>query len=70
MRFFILLAGLAAAATLAGCATPQFGYAVMMETQKDECRKLQDMDQRTRCLKEADRSYERYKSEAEAARRP
>lgn len=70
MRLFPLLAGLAAAPTLAGCALPQYGYTVMMETQKEECRKLQDMDQRARCLKEADRSYDRYKAEAEAARRP
>lgn len=60
---------IAAALLLPACSAP-FGYTVMMETRKEECRKLPDIDQRTRCLKEADLSYERYKAEAEAARRP
>ena len=57
-------------AALGGCAVPQAGYSVMMEAQKQECRKMPDLDQRARCLKEADRPYDRYKAEAEAARRP
>ncbi|MDP2005182.1 MAG: hypothetical protein Q8K45_05870 [Rubrivivax sp.] len=59
---------LALACTLAGCST-QSAYTMAMELRKQECRKLPDLAERARCEKEADRSHERYQSEAEAARR-
>lgn len=58
----------AQAASLAACTAPE-GYHVMMGVQRQECQKLPDAAERTRCLKEAERSYDRYKAEAEAAKR-
>lgn len=55
-------------AALAGCGTP-WVYSSMMEIRKQECRKLPDVAERQRCEKEADRSFDNYQSEAEAARR-
>ena len=54
--------------SLSACSTPS-AYATVMEMRKQECRKLPDLAERTRCLKEAERSYERYQDEADAAKR-
>ena len=66
MRSLTILALLAA---LAACSTPQGGYTVLMGVRKQECLKLPDLAERARCEKEAERSYERYKAEADAAKR-
>jgi len=59
---------LALAALLPACST-QTAYLSVMEMRKQECRKIPDLAERARCEKEADRSYDSYKGEAEAARR-
>jgi hypothetical protein len=48
---------------LAGCST-QVLYNSAQAWQKQECLKLQDRDERTRCEKSAARSYEDYQAEA------
>ena len=52
---------------LPACSTQQ-GYAVTQQVQKNECQKLQDREERTRCEKQASLSYERYKAEAAKAK--
>ncbi|MDO9075774.1 MAG: hypothetical protein Q7U73_21205 [Rubrivivax sp.] len=59
---------LAVGLLLSACST-QSGYVTMMEMRKQECRKLPDLAERARCEKDADRSYDSYKGEAETARR-
>ncbi len=66
--FVASLAALTLAGALAGCST-QSAYTIAMELRKQECRKLPDLAERARCEKEADRGYDRYEKEAEAARR-
>jgi hypothetical protein len=60
---------LALAGVFSACST-QTLYATGQEWQKQECRKLPDMAERARCEKSAATSYERYKAEAEAAKKP
>ncbi len=62
------LATLLLTGALAACSTP-WAYSSMMEIRKQECRKLPDVAERTRCEKEAERSFDNYQSEAEAAKR-
>lgn len=59
---------LALSLMLAACST-QTAYSTVMEMRKQECRKLPDLAERVRCEKEAERSYDRYQTEAEAAKR-
>lgn len=59
---------LALALLLAACST-QSAYLTVMEMRKQECRKIPDLAERARCEKEADRSYDSYKGEAETGRR-
>ena len=63
-----LLLALALAPLLLACST-QTAYLTMMEMRKQECRKLPDLAERARCEKEADRSFDSYKGEADTARR-
>lgn len=56
------------AALLPACST-QTAYLSVMEMRKQECRRIPDLAERARCEKEADRSYDSYKGEAETARR-
>jgi hypothetical protein len=58
----------ALAALLSACST-QTAYVSVMEMRKQECRKNPDLAERARCEQEADRSYDRYQTEADAARR-
>ncbi len=67
MRTFCLSA---AVGLLAACTTPQDAYVVFQRTQRQECLKLPDLAERSRCEKAADLPYARYKAEAEAAKRP
>jgi hypothetical protein len=59
----------AVAALLCACTTETL-YLSAQQWQRQECQKLQDRDERSRCEKSTARSYEQYKAEAEAARKP
>lgn len=63
MSHFLILATLALAGLLAGCAPEQF-YASGQNLQRNECNKLPDSQERMRCLKNAEVSYETYKQQA------
>jgi hypothetical protein len=63
-----LLSSLLAVVTVSGCTTQDF-YQTGQEWQRQQCMKLQDRDERQRCEKSTATSYERYREEAEAARR-
>lgn len=52
---------------LAGCST-QYAYGVGQEWQRQQCQKLQDLDERRRCEKSTATSYERYQQEAQASK--
>ncbi len=62
------LAALLLGSVTAGCSTQQL-YLSAQQWQKQECDRIQDREARQRCEKEASVSYERYKAEAEKARR-
>lgn len=64
MRHFLMLASLTLAALLAGCSTEQF-YASGQNWQRNQCSKLPDSQERGRCLKNADASYDSYKQQTE-----
>ena len=59
----------AAAVALAGCSSQQL-YATGQGWQKQECQKILEREQRTRCEQSAATSYERYQAEAVAAKKP
>lgn len=63
--FFAALAGLAA---LAGCASPQ-SYGAGQAWQRNECYKIDDAQERGRCLASASTSYDDYKRQTENAKR-
>ena len=65
---FMMLAA-AAAVALAGCSSQQL-YATGQGWQKQECQKILEREQRTRCEQSAATSYERYQAEAAAAKKP
>lgn len=67
-RPFLAALALALAPLLPACST-ETAYLTVMEMRKQECRKIPDLAERARCEKEADRSYDSYKDEAETARR-
>ena len=52
---------------LSGCSTP-LAYYSAQGWQRQQCFKLQDPQQRQRCLKSASGSYEDYQREAETKR--
>jgi hypothetical protein len=60
---------LLAATVLAACTT-QDAYQAGQAWQKQQCAKLQDSAERTRCEQSAAVSWERYRAEAEAAKQP
>jgi hypothetical protein len=59
----LLCAALAAAA----CSSQQF-YGVGQAWQRNECYKINDAQERGRCLASSSRSFDAYQREAEAAR--
>ena len=65
---FMMLAA-ATAVALAGCSSQQL-YATGQGWQKQECQKILEREQRTRCEQSAAASYERYQAEAAAAKKP
>lgn len=54
------------ASTLAGCSAEQ-AYSGGQAWQRNECNRLPDGLERTRCLERADTSYEAYRKEKAAA---
>jgi hypothetical protein len=60
---------LALAGLLAACTTQEL-YVVGQGWQQQECRKLPDLAERSRCEKSAATSYERYQADAEATKKP
>jgi hypothetical protein len=64
MRTALSILGLA---LLAACSHEQL-YNVGQGWQRAECQKLQDAAERSRCEKSTATSYERYRTESEAAR--
>jgi hypothetical protein len=52
---------LVAASLAAGC-TPEQVYNAAAGWRRNECYKIGDLEQRDRCLKEADRPYDVYRS--------
>jgi len=58
-----------AALLLAGCSAQQL-YATGQGWQQSECQKLQDAAERQRCDKSTAMSYDKYRAEAEAAKKP
>lgn len=61
-----------AAAVVAGLSacSNKILYDSAQATQQQECQKLQDPNDRARCLQSNAMSYERYRTEAEAAKKP
>jgi hypothetical protein len=54
---------------LAACST-ELAYNIGQQWRKQECIKLPDRDERARCEQSTATSYEKYRAEAEAARKP
>jgi hypothetical protein len=64
----LALATIGALCLVAGC-TSQELYQTGQGWQKQECKKLQDRDERGRCEKSAATSFERYQAEVDAAKK-
>jgi hypothetical protein len=62
-----LMATLLAAANLLGCSAQQ-RYGAAQAWQFQECSKIQDAQERSRCMDNANLSYDEYKRQAEAAK--
>lgn len=58
---------LLAAALTAGCSAEQV-YNAAAGWRRNECYKIADLEQRERCLKEADRPYDAYRAATGASR--
>lgn len=54
---------------LVGCSSQQL-YGAGQQWQRTECNKINDRDERTRCEQSAATSYESYKTQTEAAKKP
>ena len=69
MPFMKILPTLTLVLGLAGCSSQQL-YATGQGWQKQECQKMLDREQRTRCEQSAATSYARYQAESAAAKKP
>ncbi len=69
MKSTTLALCLLAGASLAGCSSRQL-YAGGQQWQRSECQKIDDRGERSRCAQSADRSYESYRAQTDAARKP
>ena len=58
---------LAITLALAGCSSPQL-YGAGQAWQRNECTKIQDMEQRQRCFKSTAMSHDEYLRQQEAAK--
>lgn len=63
-----LVIALSSAAALAGCTQAEL-YRTGQGWQQQECRKLKDLSERSRCEKSSALTYEQYRAEADAAAR-
>lgn len=61
----MLITTLLPVAILGACSSEQ-AYMAGREWQRDQCNKMKNMDDRQRCVKEADQPYDRYKQDADA----
>ena len=64
---FAVLAACGAVMLTPGCSMPQ-AYGAAQTWQRNECYKINDPAERSRCLSSASTSYEEYKRQAEAAK--
>lgn len=64
-----LASNLVALLLLGGCSLQQV-YGTGQQWQRNECQKINDREERTRCEKSAATSYEDYKAQAERASKP
>jgi hypothetical protein len=58
-----------AAASLGGCSSKQL-YAIGQEWQRNECRRIDDLEERRRCEQAAGSSYESYRAQTDIAKKP
>lgn len=58
---------LTALAALSACSSHQ-GYASAQAWKRNQCSKIVDAQERIRCLREADQSYDSYQKQAEDAK--
>ena len=65
----ITLISLTGALLLTAC-TSQEMWRAGQQWQKQECARLKDLDERKRCERSAAISYEQYRAETEAAKKP
>ena len=67
MRITLLLA--ASLAMLTACSS-RHGYASAQDWKRNQCTKVIDAQERIRCLREADTSYDSYKKKTEELKAP
>lgn len=69
MRAFITVIALIASTLVAACSSDQV-YNSGQAWRRSTCDQMADREQRDRCIKEADRSYDSFKKEADKAATP
>ena len=67
LRFTTLFFVFTSIVGLSSCSSQQL-YGVGQEWQKNECNKIIDMQERSRCMSSTKTSYEDYKRQSEAAK--
>lgn len=67
MRCFSLATTVSVVVLLQACSSQQL-YATGQEMQRNECRKIVDMQEQRRCMANANVSHDDYKRQAEAAK--
>lgn len=67
MRKLPLLLALIASSFFAGCSSQQ-AYGVGQTWQRNECYKINDAQERSRCMSSASTSYDEYKRQSDAAK--
>ncbi len=66
-RRSVTIVSVSAAVLASGCSSPQ-AYGAGQAWQRNECYKINDARERSRCLASASTSYEEYKRQSEAAK--
>lgn len=69
MRAFITVIALIASTLVAACSSDQV-YNSGQAWRRSTCDQMADREQRDRCIKEADRSYDSFKKESDKAAAP
>lgn len=67
MRHIFLLAAVSTALLLQACSSQQL-YGAGQEMQRNECRKIVDMQEQRRCMANANMSHDEYKRQSDAAK--